>query len=286
MALSSFDLELIRKLVRDRSGIVLGADKTYLIESRLNPVAKLIGVSSLELLCLKLRGNDAAPVQRLVIEAMTTNETLFFRDGHPFETLTKVVLPDLMAKRQAQKRLTIWCAAASTGQEPYSVAMAIRDQLPSLMNWQLRIVATDIAADVLARAKAGLYSPLEVARGLPAPFQNRFFTRAGNDWQLKDEVRKMIEFRELNLLETYAVVGTADVVLMRNVLIYFDLETKRQILAKVRRTLAPDGYFFLGGAETTLNVDEAYERLPGDRGGCYRLRSAVTGSGIKIALPV
>ncbi len=286
MALSSFDLELIRKLVRQRSGIVLGADKTYLIESRLNPVAKLIGVDSLEQLCLKLRQHDAAAVQRLVIEAMTTNETLFFRDGHPFETLTRVVLPDLMAKRQAQKRLTIWCAAASTGQEPYSVAMAIRDRLPSLMSWQLRIVATDLAADVLARAKAGLYSPLEVARGLPAPLQNRFFTRVGNDWQLKDEIRKMIEFRELNLLETYAVVGTADVILMRNVLIYFDLETKRQILTKVRRTLATDGYFFLGGAETTLNVDDAYERLPGDRGGCYRLRAVVPARGINNALSV
>ena len=274
MALSSFDLDLIRKLVRERSGIVLGADKTYLIESRLQPVAKLNGLDSLEMLCLRLRGGNANVLQRQVIEAMTTNETLFFRDTHPFETLTKVVLPDLMARRQAQKRLVIWCAAASTGQEPYSVAMAIRDQLPSLLQWQLRIVATDIATDVLAKAKAGIYSQLEVSRGMPPAFQNRFLTKVGLEWQLKDEVRKMIEFRELNLLESYGVVGTADVVLMRNVLIYFDIETKRQILAKVRRTMAPDGFFFLGGAETTLNLDDSYERLPGDRGGCYRLRAA------------
>ena len=134
--MSSFDLDLIRKLVRERSGIVLGADKTYLIESRLQPVAKLNGLDSLEMLCLRLRGGNANVLQRQVIEAMTTNETLFFRDTHPFETLTKVVLPDLMARRQAQKRLVIWCAAASTGQEPYSVAMAIRDQLPSLLQWR------------------------------------------------------------------------------------------------------------------------------------------------------
>jgi chemotaxis protein methyltransferase CheR len=274
MALSSFDLDLIRKLVRERSGIVLGVDKNYLIESRLQPVAKLNGLDSLEMLCLRLRGGNANVLQRQVIEAMTTNETLFFRDGHPFETLTKVVLPDIMSRRQAQKRLVIWCAAASTGQEPYSVAMAIRDQLPSLLQWQLRIVATDIATDVLAKAKSGLYSQLEVSRGMPPAFQNRFLTKAGLEWQLKDEVRKMIEFRELNLLESYGVVGTADVVLMRNVLIYFDIETKRQILGKVRRTMAPDGYFFLGGAETTLNLDDTYERLPGDRGGCYRLRAA------------
>ena len=274
MALSSFDLDLIRKLVRERSGIVLGADKTYLIESRLQPVAKLNGLDSLEMLCLRLRGGNVNVLQRQVIEAMTTNETLFFRDTHPFETLTKVVLPEIMARRQAQKRLVIWCAAASTGQEPYSVAMAIRDQLPSLLQWQLRIVATDIATDVLAKAKAGIYSQLEVSRGMPPAFQNRFLTKVGLEWQLKDEVRKMIEFRELNLLESYGMVGTADVVLMRNVLIYFDVETKRQILAKVRRTMAPDGYFFLGGAETTLNLDDSYERLPGDRGGCYRLRAA------------
>jgi chemotaxis protein methyltransferase CheR len=274
MALSSFDLDLIRRLVRERSGIVLGADKTYLIESRLLPVAKLHGLDSLDLLCLRLRGGNANDLQRQVIEAMTTNETLFFRDSHPFETLTKVVLPDLISRRLAQKRLVIWCAAASTGQEPYSVAMAIRDQLPSLLHWQLRIVATDIATDVLAKAKAGIFSQLEVSRGLPPAFQNRFLIKVGHEWQLKDEIRKMIEFRELNLLESYGVVGTADVVLMRNVLIYFDIETKRQILAKVKRTLAPDGYFFLGGAETTLNLDESYERLPGDRGGCYRLRAA------------
>lgn len=274
MPLTSFDLDLVRKLVRERSGIVLGPDKNYLIESRLAPVAKLNGLDSLEQLCLRLRAANSTVLQRQVIEAMTTNETLFFRDSHPFETLTKVVLPDMMTRRQAQKRLTIWCAAASTGQEPYSIAMAIRDQLPSLASWQLRIVATDIAADILARAKAGLYSQLEVSRGLPAPFLARYFTKAGNEWQIKDEVKRMVEFRELNLLESYGAVGTADVVLMRNVLIYFDLEMKRQILGKVRRTLAPDGYFFLGGAETTLNIDESYERLPGDRGGCYRLKSS------------
>lgn len=278
MALTTFDLELVRKLVRERSGIVLGADKGYLIESRLGPVARVNGLESLEVLCMRLRGHDAAALQRQVVEAMTTNETLFFRDGHPWETLGKTVLPEMMTRRQTQKRLTIWCAAASTGQEPYTIAMVIRDLLPSLLQWQVRIVATDIAAEVLARARAGIYSQLEVGRGLPPAYLARFFTKAGNEWQLKEEIRRMVEFRELNLLESYGAVGTADIVLMRNVLIYFDVETKRQILAKVRRTMAGDGFFFLGGAETTLNIDDHFERLPGDRGGCYRLKSSALGA--------
>ncbi len=274
MALTSFDLDLIRKLVRERSGIVLGADKTYLIESRLMPVAKANQIDSLEHLCVRLRSNDAAALQRMVVEAMTTNETLFFRDTHPFETLTTVVLPDLMQRRQAVRRLTIWCAAASTGQEPYSILMAIREQVPSLLQWQLRLVATDIDTTVLSRAKAATYSQLEVSRGLPPAFLPRYFAKVGSEWQLKEELRRQVEFRQLNLMEAYGGIGNPDVVLMRNVLIYFDLETKKQILGKVRRILPTDGYFFLGGAETTLNIDDHFERLAGDKGGCYRLRSA------------
>lgn len=275
MPLSSFDLDLVRKLVKDRAGIVLGQDKSYLIESRLQPVAKAAGFESLDALCLKLRASAHSTLHRQVVDAMTTNETLFLRDAHPFETLTKTLLPQLITKRAATKKLTIWCAACSTGQEPYSVAMQIREHHPALLAWQLRLVATDIASDILAKAASATYSQLEVSRGLPPALMNRYFTKgAAGDWKLSEEIRKMVEFRELNLLDSFGAIGTADIVMMRNVLIYFDVETKRQILAKVRRVLAPDGFLFLGGAETTMGIDDQFERMTQDRGGCYRLKSS------------
>ena len=266
---------MIRKLVRERTGIVLGVDKSYLIESRLLPVAKAAQLETLEALCQRLRAHAHSQLHRQVIEAMTTNETLFLRDAHPFETLTKTLLPQLIAKRAAGKRLTIWCAACSSGQEPYSVAMLIREQHPALLAWQLRLVATDIASEVLAKAANATYSALEVSRGLPPALMNRYFSKqASGDWKLSEDVKRMVEFRELNLLESYGAIGSADIVMMRNVLIYFDVETKRQILAKVRRVLAPDGFLFLGGAETTMGIDDHFERLTQDRGGCYRLKNA------------
>ncbi len=277
MSISSFDLDMIRKLVRERTGIVLGADKSYLIESRLLPVAKAAQLDSLEALCLRLRVQANSQLHRQVIEAMTTNETLFLRDAHPFETLTKTLLPQLIAKRSVNKRLTIWCAACSTGQEPYSVAMLIREQHPALLAWQLRLVATDIASEVLAKAATAIYSPLEVSRGLPPALMDRYFNKNANgDWKLADDIKRMVEFRELNLLDSYGAIGSADIIMMRNVLIYFDVETKRQILAKVRRVLAPDGFLFLGGSETTMGIDEHFERLTQDRGGCYRLKATAS----------
>ncbi len=273
MALTSFDSDLLRRLVKDRSGIVLGQDKLYLLESRLAPLAREQGLNSIEALVQKIRSSADSPLHKLVVEAMTTNETLFFRDGHPFETLVKVVLPDLMNKRESTKRLTVWCAACSTGQEPYSVAMAIRNTLPSLLSWQLRIVASDLSVEVLQQAKEGTYSQLEVSRGLPPDHLNRFFHKDGTSWRVKDEIKKMIEFRPQNLLESYGLIGTVDIVFIRNVLIYFDVPTKRDILGRIRRNMAPDGYLFLGGAETTMNIDDNYERLANDRGGCYRIKS-------------
>lgn len=277
MPLTSFDSTFLRKLVRDRSGIVLGEDKTYLIESRLMPVTRLHGLASLDGLVAKLRNQPPAALLKQVVEAMTTNETLFFRDAHPFETLGKFVLPDLMKKRAEQKSLSVWCAAASTGQEPYSLAMTIREQVPGLLNgWKLKMLGTDLSSEVLARARAGIYSQLEVARGMPAPLLARYFQRQSDGtWLIREDLRQMFEFRELNLLDNYPFGEKYDVVMMRNVLIYFDLETKKQILAKVRRVMAPDGYFFLGGAETTMNIDDAFERVNDGKGGAYRLRAAV-----------
>lgn len=273
MALSSADYDFLRRLVRERSGIVLGDDKAYLLDSRLAPVVREAGLSGLDQLCSRLRASPSSDLVRDVVEAMTTNETLFFRDTHPFEVLGRRLLPELIRRRADRRQLAIWCAASSTGQEPYSVAMTIREQAPQLASWSVRIVATDISTEVLSRAREGIYSQLEIGRGLPPAQLAKWFRKLdANAWQISDELRRMVEFRPLNLLESWPFNERFDLVLMRNVLIYFDLETKRQILAKVRRILAPDGWFFLGGAETTMNIDDAFERLPDERGGVYRLR--------------
>ncbi|MDW8372040.1 MAG: CheR family methyltransferase [Planctomycetota bacterium] len=274
MPLAKADADFLRQLVRAKSGIVLGEDKGYLLESRLTPLAKAIGLEGVEDLVPRLRSEPNGQLARQVVEAMTTNETFFFRDLHPFECLKKVVLPDLIAKRAASRRLDFWCAAASTGQEPYSVAIVLREHFPQVSGWTVRFLATDIATEVLKRARAGRYSQLEVNRGLPAPLLLKYFTKDGLDWVIKDDLKRMIEFKELNLLDAYPISGQLDVIFIRNVLIYFDIETKREILAKCRKLLRPDGYLFLGGAETTLNIDDNFVRVDYDKGGCYRLRGA------------
>lgn len=274
MVLSRTDAEFLRQLVRAKSGIVLGEDKGYLLESRLTPLAKAIGLNSVEDLVPRLRAEPNGQLARQVVEAMTTNETFFFRDVQPFECLKKVVLPELIAKRGAQRRLDLWCAAASTGQEPYSVAMVLREHFPQVAGWTIRLLATDIATEVLKRARAGRYSQLEVNRGLPAPLLLKYFTKDGLDWVIKDELKRMVEFRELNLLDPFPITGQLDIIFIRNVLIYFDLDTKRDILAKCRKLLRPDGFLFLGGAETTLTVDDHFVRVDFDKGGCYRLKGA------------
>lgn len=272
MAIAPADSEFLRQLVRQRSGIVLGEDKAYLLESRLNPLAKAIGIADLAALTARLRGEPSGQLSRQVVEAMTTNETFFFRDIHPFECLKKLVFPDLIAKRAGERRLDMWCAASSTGQEPYSIAMTMREHFPQIAGWSVRLLATDLATEVLKKARDGRYSQLEVNRGLPAPLLIKWFTKDGLDWKVKDDLRRMIEYRELNLLENYPISGGLDVIFIRNVLIYFDVETKKQILAKCRRLLRPDGFLFLGGAETTMNIDDNFVRVEFDKGGCYRLK--------------
>lgn len=272
MAIAPADSEFLRGLVRTRSGIVLGEDKAYLLESRLNPLAKAIGIADLAALVARLRLEPGGQLSRQVVEAMTTNETFFFRDIHPFECLKKLVLPEILGKRAGERRLDLWCAASSTGQEPYSIAMTMREHFPQLATWTLRMLATDLATEVLKKAREGRYSQLEVNRGLPAPMLIKWFAKDGLDWKVKDEMRRMIEFKELNLLENWPISGGLDIIFIRNVLIYFDVETKKQILGKCRRLLRPDGFLFLGGAETTLNIDDAFVRVDYDKGGCYRLK--------------
>jgi chemotaxis protein methyltransferase CheR len=272
MALSQPDFEYVRQVVRKRSAIVLESEKLYLAETRLQTLARKEGYPTVDALVAQMRREPQNQLQDKVVEAMTTNETSFFRDQTPFDVLREKILPELLQKRATERRLNIWCGAASSGQEPYTFCMMLRDHFPQLSSWELRFLASDLSLEVLAKAKAGRYSQLEINRGMPAKLLVKYFMRAGVDWQLKDEIRNMVEFRQINLIEPWPPIGVQDIVFLRNVLIYFDVDTKRAILANVRRVLKPDGFLFLGAAETTLNVDDHFERLEFDRSGCYRLK--------------
>jgi chemotaxis protein methyltransferase CheR len=272
MPLNVADFEFVRALVTKRSAIVLDAEKTYLVESRLVPVAKSVGLATTSDLVAHLRSSPLSGLHQKVVEAMTTNETSFFRDLHPFEAFKNVVVPDMLKRRASTRQLRIWCGASSTGQEPFSLAMLLREDFPCLKNWSVRIIATDLSDHVLERARRATFSQLEVNRGLPAPYLVKYFERRGLEWRLKDEICSMVEFGKLNLIESWPAMPPLDVVFLRNVLIYFDVPTKKQILAKIRAAMRSDGYFFLGGAETTLNLDENFERIDFDRSGCYTLK--------------
>jgi len=273
MTPSAESMKYLRDLVHRRSAIVIEADKDYLLESRLNPVARSNAMASIDELVKAVRANESSPLAHSVIEAMTTNETSFFRDAHPFEALKTRILPDLIALRAASRTLRIWCAAASTGQEPYSIAIAIREAFPALANWNVQIIATDLNATVLARARSGIFKQLEVNRGLPAPLLIKYFTRVGSDWQINQDIRSMVSFQELNLLDRWPLLTAQDIVFIRNVLIYFDVPTKRDLLGRVRRALRPDGFLILGGAETTMNLDDGYAPVRVGPGVYYQPRS-------------
>jgi chemotaxis protein methyltransferase CheR len=277
MSTSGESMSYLRELVYRRSAIVLHADKTYLIDSRLAPLAREAGLASIDELVGRIRREDAgAPLVRRVIEAMTTNETLFFRDLHPFEALKNRILPELIRARWGKRRLRIWCAAASTGQEPYSIAMTIREHFPEIAAWDIKIIATDINAAVLERARAATYRQLEVNRGLPVAMLVKYFERQGADWAIKPVVKDMVEFKELNLLDPWSI-GPQDIVFIRNVLIYFDLETKRLLLGRVRNLLEQDAFLVLGGAETTNNIDHQYVPVKIGGGVYYQVKRACSG---------
>ena len=245
--LAKADYNYICDLVYKRSAIVLDSSKEYLVQSRLALVANQNGCASLAELVTRLRAQPSGRLSQVVIEAMTTNETSFFRDLHPFEALKKVVIPELLAKRPAEPRLTIWCAAASAGQEPYSIALLLREHFPQIPRGNVRIIATDLNTEVLEQARQGIYSQIEVNRGLPITMLMQHFEKSGVNWQLREEIRQMVEFRECNLIQPWPLIPPVDILFLRNVLIYFDQETKKAILAKVRRTLRPGAALFLGG---------------------------------------
>lgn len=272
MTITATDFDYISTLVRSRSAIVLERGKEYLIEARLAPLARERGAGTVAGLVHELRRAPFGALRDLVVEAMTTNETSFFRDGHPFTALADHVLPELVRARSGTRALTIWCAACSSGQEPYSIAMLVHDIVGADPSWRVRLLATDISPAMLARTRAGCYTQFEVNRGLPAHRLVRHFRRQGLDWQIEEPLRRMVETRLLNLDEDFPGVPATDLIFLRNVLIYFDIATKRAILARIRRVLRPDGYLVLGGAETTLNLDDSFERVQIGRAPVYRLR--------------
>lgn len=272
IAISKSDFNYVRDLVRRHSAISLEPDKAYLIETRLAPLARQTGFDSLQALIASLRTKPGTDLRDRVIEAMFTHETSFFRDGHPFEILKSVILPSLLAKRPLGQNLIIWCAACSSGQEPFSVAMLAREHFPDLARGRLRMIATDLSESILARAREGLYTQTEINRGLPPALLARYFDKQGSCWRLKLEIRRMVDFQRSNLAEEWPNLPSPDIIFMRNVLIYFDQETKKSILSKVRKTLKPDGYLILGSSETTLNLDPTFESISIGKTVCYQLR--------------
>lgn len=268
--LNSNAFAYICDLVRTKSAIVLEPSKTYLVESRLNPVAREHGLESIEQLVAVLKQPGSSKLTMKVIEAMTTNETSFYRDVHPFDALRTEILPSLIAKRGVEKTLNIWSNACSSGQEIYSVAMLIKEHFPQLLGWKLRLFATDLSTQILDKAREGLFNQTEVNRGLPMPLLLKNFEKKGLQWQIKEEIRKMVEFRVVNLIEPFPVLPTFDIVFLRNVLIYFSPQTKQEILTKVQKIMRPDGYLFLGGAETTMNLNVSFKREQVAKAVCYR----------------
>lgn len=260
------DFQLLSTILKERSGLVLSEDKVYLLESRLTPIARKKGMETLDDLINEIRLRRKEDLLEEITEAMTTNESFFFRDNTPFDLLKNDVLPDLLQSRASTKRIRIWCAAASTGQEPYSIAIILKEMATQLMGWNIEIVGTDLSQQVLEKAKAGIYSQFEVQRGLPIKLLMKYFTQAGEMWQITEEIRKMVSYRPFNLLESYGSLGTFDIIFCRNVLIYFNQETKSGVLERLRSRMPVDGALFLGAAETVLGLSEKFKPVAGKRG--------------------
>jgi chemotaxis protein methyltransferase CheR len=268
------DYEFLRKLLKTRSGLDLSADKQYLVESRLLPLARRAGLPGISELVQKIK-NGADALTAETVEAMTTNETFFFRDKLPFEHLREAILPALLPARANRRLLRIWCAASSTGQEPYSIAMCLKEFGSALTGWRIEILATDLSQGVLEKSKAGIFSQFEVQRGLPIQMLVKYFTQTGELWQLNADIRAMVQHRQLNLLQDFSHLGTFDVIFCRNVLIYFDQDTKTDIFARLAKALEADGALALGAAESVVGISDAFKPYP-ERRGLYRPNAART----------
>jgi chemotaxis protein methyltransferase CheR len=267
------DYEYLRKLLKERSGLDLSADKQYLIESRLLPLSRKSGLSDIGDLVQKMKGGSTALTVQ-VVEAMTTNETFFFRDKTPFDHFRDSVMPEILKARAGRRSVRIWCAAGSTGQEPYSLAMCLKEMSAATSGWRLEIMATDLSQEVLEKSKAGIYSQFEVQRGLPIQMLVKYFKQTGELWQINAEIRAMVAHRQLNLLQDFSQLGVFDVIFCRNVLIYFDQETKVDIFRRLASVIEPDGFLALGAAETVVGLTDVFKPFP-ERRGLYRPNSAL-----------
>ena len=278
------DYEYLRKLLKERSGLDLSADKQYLVESRLVPLARRVSLPGIPELVQKMKSGDDA-LTADVVEAMTTNETFFFRDKIPFDHLKEAVLPALAQARAARRALRIWCAASSTGQEPYSIAMCLKEAGPMFAGWRTEIVATDLALGVLEKSRAGIFSQFEVQRGLPIQMLVKYFTQNGELWQLNAEIRGMVQHRQLNLLQDFSHLGMFDIIFCRNVLIYFDQDTKVGIFDRLAKMLEADGVLALGAAESVVGISDAFKPYP-ERRGLYRPNPARGAHGGAAIMPL
>ena len=264
--------DTLANLVKQTSGLVLTKDKVYLLESRLLPLARKRNISDLDALAAQIKGKYEGPLVQEITEAMTTNESSFFRDIKPFEQFRQTILPKFLAARAARKQLRIWSAACSTGQEAYSLAMILKEEAAKLAGWKIEIVGTDLSAEMVERSKAGVYTQFEVQRGLPIQMLVKYFKQTGDKWELKPEVRSMVSFRTCNLLGSLSSLGHFDIVFCRNVLIYFDQPTKARVLESIGRIMPSDGTLYLGGAETVLGITDRFQPVMGQRG-IYELAS-------------
>jgi len=260
------DFEMISKLVKERSGLLLSEDKAYLLASRLNPVARRYNFKGFDELAKAVRLHKDEDLLRDITDAMTTNESFFFRDAEPFDQFRDLILPHMLETRSERKSFRVWCAACSSGQEPYSLAMILKEHEDLFAGWKIEILATDISRNVLAKAVEGTYSQFEVQRGLPIDLLVKYFNQDDDRWQIDETIRRMVTYKPFNLLDDPSSFGQCDVVFCRNVLIYFDLPTKSAILDRVARLMPSDGFLYLGGAETILGVSDRFRILPGLRG--------------------
>ena len=283
--MTPLDYEFLRKLLKERSGLDLSPDKQYLVESRLVPLARKAGLAGITELVQKMKAGSAEALTADVVEAMTTNETFFFRDKTPFDHLKDTMLPALLQARGARRALRIWCAASSTGQEPYSIAMCLKALGPVIAGWKIDIVATDLSQGVLEKSKAGIFSQFEVQRGLPIQMLVKHFTQVGEMWQLNPDIRAMVQHRQLNLLQDFGHLGAFDVIFCRNVLIYFDQDTKTGIFERLSRVVESDGFLVLGAAESVVGISDAFKPYP-ERRGLYRPNGVRTAKpGLAGAMP-
>ncbi|WP_349358191.1 protein-glutamate O-methyltransferase CheR [Stappia sp.] len=271
--------EFLKQYLKANSGLVLSNEKQYLVESRLLPVARRHGLASLGDLIQAMQRPGARQIATDVVEAMTTNESFFFRDATPFKHFREVMLPAMLKARADRRAVRIWCAAASTGQEPYSLAICLKEEAQKIGGFRFEIIGTDLSGEVLDKARGGIYSQFEVQRGLPIQMLLKYFTQKGDLWQINPELRSMVQWRKLNLLESFSSLGTFDIVFCRNVLIYFDQPTKVDVLQRVSRQMAGDGYLVLGAAETVVGLTDAFRPVPEHRG-LYQTTAGASTAGL------